>query len=330
MNNYNSLPLISVIVPVYNNSQYLCHCLDSIKDQTYKNVEIILIDDGSTDNSGMLCDKYSEIDQRFVVVHQENKGVAAARNRALDLANGDYIIQVDSDDYISDDAIESLYKNMEKSGADLCVCNFRLGIDTNFNFAHLCNTNVNVYSGNTRFKKLFDDKKFHTIGPCGKLYKKELFNDLRYPDGKIHEDEYLAHYIVGRCKKIAYMDDVLYYYVVNNHSITHSNFSMKRLDAIDALEDRIKYINAIGDTLLTKLCYIDFLKRFQYYYYGVKYNFPEKKDEINKLYAEYRKYYFDSLKYLNLYYRFRFGIFIVMPTLNYIIKKLAHGKSIDT
>lgn len=326
------LPLVSVLVPAYQAEKHIEKCLTSIVSQTWANLEIIIVDDGSKDRTGEIADGFAERDKRIRVIHKENAGVAAARNTLLEASNGDYILQVDADDYISPKAVETLYKTMIDTQADLCVCTMTTGDRSDYAFPENDHRKVEVLEGIEKFRKLFDDRKFDSIVPWEKLYKRELFQGLRYPDGKIHEDEHLAHYILDRAKRVTYTNDVLFYYTAEKKGITKSSFSLKRLDCVPALLDRIRFFEKYGDAGLLRLVYIDFLKRFQYYYYGIRYHFPEKTELRQKLFDHYATVYRKAHKkhMLSQVQKVLFGLFIISPWLNYQARKVFHKKAIDT
>ncbi|SKB66366.1 Glycosyltransferase involved in cell wall bisynthesis [Lachnospiraceae bacterium] len=328
----SALPLISVLVPAYEAEKYIKQCIMSISHQSWENLEIIVVDDGSKDRTGEIADECASSDGRIRVIHQENAGVASARNALINSAKGEYILQVDADDYISPKTVETLYKTLIETDADMCVCTMTTGDLPDYEFHVNENRRVDTYEGADKFLKLFDDRKFDSIVPWEKLCKKELFNGLHYPDGKIHEDEYLAHYLLDHAKRVTYTDDVLFYYRVEKKSITKSSFSMKRLDCIPALLDRIRFFEEKGERELVRICYLDFLKRFQYYYYGIRYHFPEKtglRHELFDTYADvYRKAH--GKRMLSPVQTILFGLFIVSPYLNYQARKVLHKKAIDT
>ena len=326
----NDEPLISVMIPIYNSEKYIGRCIESVIKQSYKNLEIILIDDGSTDNSGKICDKYGKKDNRIKVFHEKNSGVAASRNKALDLAGGKYLIFVDSDDFIFPEMIEILHDDIEEYDTQMAVSDYIEGNGNDFSYEDLSGQ-LEILFGEEKYRKLFDENKLSFIVPWGRLYKRELFNGLRYPNGKIHEDEYIAHYILERAESISYSRSKFYYYFKEDEgdsSITQSYFSMKRLDCIGALEDRLDFFKKLGNRDLLTLAYDDFLKRFQYYYYGVKYQFSDKNDLAEELFGRYKELYKEGKKYLSFPKKIRYGLFIYMPTVNFYLKKLFKSKSV--
>lgn len=236
--------IISVIVPVYNVENYLKKCIDSIINQTYKNLEIILINDGSKDGSGKICDEYAKKDSRIKVIHKENSGVADVRNMGLDIATSDYLLFVDSDDYISHMMIQKLYDKMVLEDPDICMCNYHdvsedyQIIDKDKNPV-ICETTLDNTSD--IFEHYMGEKHSLYVLPVNKLYKRKLFDGIRYKRGMVYEDELLSHHLVGKCKKVSFVNECLYYYVQTQGSITRSEFSLRKMDAAEAILDRIEY-----------------------------------------------------------------------------------------
>lgn len=325
-------PLISVLIPAYNAEKYIEHCLKSVCGQTYDNLEIIVINDGSTDRTGEIADKIAEKDDRIDVIHQENAGVATTRNRLIERSRGEYILQVDADDYIDKNTVEILLECAEKADADMAVCTHEEGDEQNFSFPDNDNSGMEILSGEKRFEKLFGSNKLDFIVPWGKIYNRKIFTGLKYPDGKIHEDEYLAHILMDRSERIVFLDRTLFYYRVERKGITKSYFSLKRLDCVPALLKRNRFFEEKGSYDNLKLCYFDFLKRFQYFYYGIKYHYPDRKDTAKDLYEEYADVYNKAAAkgMLGIKERLMFGIFIIAPGFNYALRGLLGKKSIVT
>lgn len=245
--------LVSVIVPVYRVEKYLEKCINSIIDQTYKNIEIILIDDGSDDKCPDICDKYKKNDKRINVIHKLNGGVSSARNIGLENARGEYIIFVDSDDYVEKNMIEVLYKNMIETNADISIGNFRYIYDDKIVDNYFPKYS-NIVCDDSKYEYLYDEYyNIVSIIPWGKMYKKSIFKNIKYPLGMVEEDEAVIFDLFKKAKKISFIDEKIYNYVQREDSIMH-NFSLKRLDAIKIREDRINKIlkENLGDNLLKK------------------------------------------------------------------------------
>lgn len=231
----NAWPLISVIVPVYKVEKFLSPCVDSILAQTYAHLEVILVDDGSPDDCPRICDAYAEKDGRVRVIHQENGGLSAARNAGLDAVTGDLIGFVDSDDSLSPQMYESLLTAMLDADADISLCNYLFVDEAGNRSRDDLGLQDEVVSGKERIlKKLDDAGNWHWVIACNKLYRRELFDGLRYPVGKLHEDEFIIHEILLRCQRAAAISDAHYYYHQHAGSITGSAFTIRRLDGAEA------------------------------------------------------------------------------------------------
>jgi glycosyltransferase involved in cell wall biosynthesis len=232
-------PLISVIIPIYNVEQYLRRCLDSIVNQTYTNLEIILVDDGSPDKSPQICDEYASRDNRIIVIHKENGGLSDARNAGLDICKGEFISFVDSDDWVSQDYINELYSSIKNSHADIAIVNhthvtdnFKINTESNQNYT------IKLFSKQQALFKLIAKQHQPFVVSWGKLYRKELFNNIRFPVGKYHEDEFTSHFLINRASKIAYSSKILYFYYQRPNSITNQNHLT---DIIEAFENRLNF-----------------------------------------------------------------------------------------
>ncbi|MFR5876151.1 MAG: glycosyltransferase family 2 protein [Eubacterium sp.] len=213
----NEQYLISVIVPVYNVEKYLDECVESIVNQTYKNLEIILVDDGSTDNSGKICDKWSEKDSRIKVIHKENGGSSSARNVALDIAHGDYIGFVDSDDFIDEDMFDLLLKNALEYSAEISRCSYRFNIDGKFTDSEEINDEIQVHSS----KKILDSMKYSGIIndiPVCKVYRKDFIADARFDETLISgEDVVFNYYLYKKISRLVSQDAAKYSYRIHNN-----------------------------------------------------------------------------------------------------------------
>lgn len=235
------MKLVSIIIPVYNVEKYLRECLDSVIRQTYKNVEILVIDDGSSDLSGKICDEYALRDTRIKVIHQENSGLSGARNRGIDLSSGDYLIFLDSDDYLEKDILEQLVIAIEKHKCDIAVSGI-IYCDENKNILlKKAVKEETIYDKNEQIFNLLTSYEINTMA-WGKLYNRNLFNDLRYPLNKYHEDVYLTYKLLDKSKKTVVIPNMGFYYRQVDNSIIHSKFSIKHLDSLDAVKQRMKFI----------------------------------------------------------------------------------------
>lgn len=239
---------ISVIVPVFNVEKYLCKCIDSIINQTYSNLEIILVDDGSTDNCGVICDDYSLKDDRIKTIHKSNGGLSDARNAGLDAAAGDYVSFIDSDDYIHKRFYEILINLIVKYNGDIAQCEY-LNIyeedaDKFIDDKFYIDEKITVLDNNNEaLNNLFNENYINTVVVWNKLYKKDLFKDIRYPKGKVHEDEYTTYKVLFNTKKMILTCRQMYYYLQRSTSIMGKGFNIKCIDKLDAYYEQILFYN---------------------------------------------------------------------------------------
>ncbi len=239
------MPEISIIVPVYNVAKYLHRCIDSIMAQTYSDFELILIDDGSTDSSGSICEEYAEKDARIQVFHQRNQGQGAARNFALDwiYANSDsvWISFIDSDDWVHPRMLEALYLGAVKYQKKISVCNWidtdrEISLDTSLKLeAKVCST-----------EKLYCSKPTLGVVPWAKLYHRECFQNMRYPLVRACEDEFVTYKVLFRYNKLAVVDAPMYAYFLRDNSTMRSSWSPEKLVKITAQEEQLRFFETKG------------------------------------------------------------------------------------
>lgn len=234
--------LISVIVPVYNVESYFNECINSILEQTYKNLEIILIDDGSTDRSGTMCDEYASLDGRIRVIHKKNGGLSSARNAGLDICMGEYITFVDSDDYVGKKYISYMYDLMQKYNVDISSCKCRFVFFNGGFEAEEKQLSEFAESKHDFFENLLYCKR--ALGQPGSLFKRCLFNDIRYTEGILFEDTDIIYKLINQCEKLAISNKQLYYYRLRRDSITNSDFNLKKLGLIKVSEEMCNFITA--------------------------------------------------------------------------------------
>lgn len=269
---------VSIIVPVYNVEQYLKECIESILAQTWKNFEVILVDDGSTDSSGKICDEYSQKKEFISVIHKKNGGLSSARNAGIDVAQGDYLAFIDSDDVVHPRYLSELVAIVKKEKADLAACNFCVGSLCRWkNFSEVkydirCNEDV--------LKKMNDNDVVVTVA-WNKLYHAKFFREygLRYPVGKIHEDMFLTPQILYYTKKMVITNEQLYFYRQRENSIMNSSFSIKQLDALDAIEFRIELFQHWNKQYLQASEYESYIRKSNELY-------KKMKEEETDLYIE--------------------------------------------
>lgn len=234
-------PLISVIVPIYNVEKYLARCVDSIVNQTYKNLEIILVDDGTPDRCPQMCDDYAEKDSRIKVVHKKNGGLSDARNAGMAVATGEYISFIDSDDYVSDDFFECLLDVMNKENSDIAECSVVKFYEDNHFDEFNDDLLEKTYDAQDAMSALIAENPFHQH-VWNKLYKTELVKDIPYAVGKLNEDEFWTYQVFGRANKVSKLNKTMYYYFQRNSSIMGVGYNIRRLDALEGKANRQKYI----------------------------------------------------------------------------------------
>ena len=287
------MPIISVIVPVYKVEKYLEECIDSILFQTFADYELILIDDGSPDRCGEICDWYAKKDKRIKVIHQENKGLSAARNAGLDIAESDYITFIDSDDIVSIHYLEDLYQSLCLYNADITVCNIEdFSTEIEFERNGLLKNKFCLMSNKDAVFSLYSENVDRIFSSAwGKLYKKELFEKIRFPISKIFEDQFVIPIIFYNSKKVIWIDKKLYGYRQREGSIIRSGFSLKHYDDIEAMENCITYFESVFEFEIVEsaklkkkslLAYYSLLSRKA----GIYQNLP-KKYQMSRVYAIY-------------------------------------------
>lgn len=245
--------LVSVIIPVYNVRDYIRECVDNVLAQTYTELEILLVDDGSTDDSGKICDEYAAMDDRVRVIHRKNGGLSAARNSGIKECHGEYVSFIDSDDAVSPMFIESLYDMCERSGCRIAIAGIKVagGRDgTTMEELLLASghpdrssaVEYREYTAHQLLDRFYDNDRHHTITVAwNKLYKREVISDIRYPEGFVYEDEATTYAFLYNAERIAWTDEKLYFYRNRPGSITKDSFSLKRLDVLEAYRRRRQF-----------------------------------------------------------------------------------------
>lgn len=314
-------PLISVVVPVYKVEKYLKKCVESILAQSYTNLEIILVDDGSPDNCGKLCDEISKKDSRIRVIHKQNGGLSSARNAGIDIAQGEYIGFVDSDDTIEPYMYEKLYGAIYNDKTKLAVCAVNyvyengevlrkksVGRDMTFDFYHA------MIEMNTH--RIFD------MGAWSKLYHRELFENLRFPVGKLSEDYYIMFRIFDRAQKISYVDTACYNYLQRKNSITrsvkinhdHEYAAKEQMEYLDEKHPELKTVGHVAYASSALTVYDFYIKN--------KVSCPKQRiDHFKQVINENMEYIKDAT-YLSASKRIQFKLFCLNPLLYNIVFKM--------
>ncbi len=248
------MPTISVIVPVYKVEPYIHQCIDSILAQTYTVFELILVDDGSPDNCGLICDEYAKQDDRIRVIHQENQGLSAARNAGINIAKGECLTFIDSDDLITENYLERLYQLLIEYHAEISVCDmysFQDGEEFPDGTSY-GEDEISLMTGRDACLSIYRMDGRVPIMACGKLYCAKLFTDIRYPVGLIHEDDATTPKLLYRAKKVVIASDKLYGYRTRPDSITGRAFTAKRFDSITAVQSCVDFFQKENDAELVK------------------------------------------------------------------------------
>lgn len=266
----DGLPLVSVIVPVFNVEKYLGRCVDSLSAQTHSRMEIILVNDGSTDQSGDLCNAYSATDSRIRVIHQKNAGVSAARNAGTSVSQGDWVFFVDGDDWVSHDAVEVLLAAATRVNAEIAVGRFlRVGDDGVESPTSSGVEREAVLTGAESVTALLGPMHTLLTVAWGKLFKRELLSKLVFPVGRIHEDEFVSHRVQHAAHRVVVLPRPLYFYRQHSGSIMGAGFNAKKArDATDAYADRLTFLQEVGRTDLLPLARAQLFRKYMALFRG--------------------------------------------------------------
>lgn len=324
-----STPLISVIIPIYKTEKYIKRCLKSVTEQTYKNLQIILVDDGSPDNCPRLCEKFAKQDSRITVIHQKNAGVGKARNAGLSACKGDYVSFIDSDDYVHSMFIESLYVTLKKYDADIASCNM---IKTSWDKSVILNrpfaskTKVTLLSGIDAALRIADDEGyFQNVSVCNKLFKISLFDHICFSDRKIAEDLDVAYRALFASHKVALVDRNLYYYYMNKNSAMHSHDDVY-LCVRDVLDEYDKMcIDKINDRYrLKQILERTFIKRMDFvledYFYAFMNHHSQRMRTSHNEYDHLKS----AAKRMNISLKLKFLLFEINPMF-YLVARWGYG-----
>ena len=306
-------PKISVIVPVYKVEKYFERCVDSIINQTYKNLEIILVDDGSPDLCPVICDKYAEKDSRIIVIHKEHSGVSDARNFGIDAASGEYIAFVDSDDYINENYIEKLSEAMHKDNADISLCSLSVvdekGKELFTDISSDSPLSNEVITGREVLERCYGFNGWFYAVLWNKLYKRYIFDTIRFPYGKVHEDEFELHNIMYNCKRVSVINERLINYVRHDSSITKTKNLIKTMNKSESLYNRLMfYREKDAGVLIDKTAYCSF--KYNYEALCNIYNTHQKveKDCIKTLLNQMNDIWINERACLAEYSNIKFGL----------------------
>jgi len=279
--------MVTIVIPVYNVEKYIDTCIQSVIAQTFTDIEIILVDDGSTDSSGEICDRYKVEDSRITVYHTENGGLSAARNYGINRANGDYITVIDSDDFVALDFIEYLFKLIDENESDIAVCDYSfVDEDCRSYRPRELKEHIKTWSGEAALKRMLYQKEF-TNSAWTKLYKKSLFENIRYPNGKLYEDMGTTYKLIMKSSKVTFGSSKKYYYRQRANSIMLSAFDLRKLDCVELAQNMVSEISQ----KMPKLQYAAKARAFSAYFHILLQipNASEYKEVRKKLYTNIKK-----------------------------------------
>jgi len=296
---------ISIIVPCYNVAKFLPTCIESVQQQTYVNWELILVDDGSPDRCGEICDERAKKDDRIRVIHKPNGGLSDARNAGLDVVNGKYVTFLDSDDFWHPDYLSVMMRLVEKYNADMVMCSHIKGEDIYFPKISKI-YDVNIYDNHSVFTKMVAN-----ITMWGKVFKTSFFDDIRMPVGLINEDDWTTWKLYYKASKIAVTTQSLYYYTINPNSIMNSNNKKLDLSYLGAYDERISFFAQRGEEDLECMSHLQLLKSCVLSYQNSMATDEQKKTIVAYFRKSWKVVRFSS--YIKFYYKILFGIFSISP-----------------
>ncbi|MGV3464791.1 MAG: glycosyltransferase family 2 protein [Heyndrickxia sp.] len=313
---------MSIIVPVYNVEQYLEKCINSITSQTLNNIEIILVNDGSTDTCGSICDGFEKLDKRIIVIHKNNEGLSSARNAGIKIATGEFISFVDGDDYIDRDMLIKLYTLCKKRNSDIAICQF--GSNMNYDIGKQQLEFIVELNHIDSMKELFKGRLYR-FSVCNKIFKRSCFEGVLFPEGRIHEDLATTYRLFANSTKAVYTNYKGYMYVKRENSILTSKFSEKRLDAFIGWQEIIEFMNKKYPLLANEYLSCFAYSSIDFMFYILK------QVEDKKLVRKYlctiqrivKKYYKDLIKIsaLTIKYKILLSILYFNTTLVYLSYK---------
>lgn len=309
--------LISIVIPVYNMEKRVEKCLQTVIGQTYQNLEIIVVNDGSTDGSLQICRSFEKIDDRVHVIDKKNEGVSAARNTALDIISGNYVAFIDSDDYVSDNYIQMLYETLKKNNADIVECG-AVVVNESTGTSGKILPRFQVENNQNQIVSAFCRNEGANDYLWNKLFKKELFDEIRFSNFKCSEDFEILCHIFQKSSKIVSLNAPLYYYIRNDNSIGLSSFSEKKIDVIKARESIYQYYLSIGAKEWAYMIAVQILSQIIVLYSQLKVSDIDCKKYEDYLLEKFKEYYPAALKEKHSFKkdmlrRIKFKTFLIFP-----------------
>lgn len=307
---------ISVIVPVYNVELYLGRCVDSILAQSYRELDVILVDDGSPDNCGVICDQYAEQDPRVTVIHKKNGGLSDARNHGMAVAKGEYVTFVDSDDWVSLDYIETLYSLIVENDADISIGNFQKTSVYPAQIEQNEPVNVKKYNNIQAVSELSGSHGVIFVSAWAKLFKKSLFDNIAFPVGKVHEDDFTSYKLYYNAGQVVFSNKVILFYWQREDSITGSRSMKGYKDKLEASSEKFEFFKGKKETYLMSLAGRSLFHNFIHYEKALK-----GASEVE--YSVDRKSLHQSLRQTqqSLAFKLFYEIYFISPSLGWLIYK---------
>ncbi len=309
-------PLISVVVPIYKVESYLHKCVDSILSQTYNNIEIFLVDDGSPDNCSKICDEYAQKDKRIIVIHKKNGGLSDARNTAIDVAKGEYITFIDSDDWINKNYIKILYENLIINKADISCCSFMKVYERNYIEEPSSISNITkIYTPEEAIEKVLYQKQLDNAA-WGKLFNKKLFSFIRFKTGILYEDLDLFYKLYEKADKIVHTNAILYYYLQRSNSIL-GKFDIRRIYVLTIVDEILQHMTKYHPNLVKAASDRKLSANFNILLLLLKNNIEEK-DLVSQCWRNICKLRINSLFNKHVRLKNKIGILLSFFGLNFI------------
>lgn len=277
--------LISIVIPIYNSELYLEATLESVKVQTYSNIEVLMIDDGSNDTSPLICDRYAQTDSRFRAIHQVNKGPSAARNRGLDEAKGEYLTFLDNDDLIHQDFIKILYNLCEEHGCDIALTKSYAFLDESSIPISITDENLMFMDNKQLSEQLLDMGWGGLAVTMAKLFKRTLFENIRFNEQRIISDDDSTIYLLfwKAQKSVLFIEPLYFYRSKRKGSITHSGYSLSWLTSIDAFRERMEFYQKQDEEILYAKAMRNYCRKLAENYLQIKLNLPKEKVHLRNL-----------------------------------------------
>lgn len=318
---------ISIIVPIYKVEKYIKRCIDSIINQKFMDFELILVDDGSPDKCGEICDEYALKDSRVKVIHKKNGGLSSARNAGLDIARGKYIGFVDSDDWINEEMYQTLYNLIQEYDCDIAECCYKKVYDEKIIEKQRERYEVSILSNIKILESMYVNNFAGSTISVNKLYRSSLFKNIRFPEGKLNEDQFTTYKLYFNSRKVVSINREMYYYYQSDNSITRSEFSIKKLDAIEAIESSKRFFEE--NNLYDLVLWNDTLYSFVLikYYIILLENAEFDNKYRNSILEKFRGRFWLFIKneHISIREKFLLMLFYVSPKLYIFIMRIRNG-----